>query len=723
MPAREPDDVLPFGAIPNPPPPRRARKHARPAPAPAPGRARAPAPAADERVTDWRGFRLLPFQIRAVEAVRAGRNVLVAAPTGAGKTLVAEYAMEDAVRRGLRCIYTSPIKALSSQKYRDFRDDPEVDVGIMTGDVTLAPHAQVLVMTTEILRNAIFENPALLRDVAYVIFDEVHYMDDRERGTVWEESLIFLPANVRLICLSATVSNVEEVGAWLAEIRPQEIEVIQEERRPVPLSHWMYTEQGGAFEPGKLDFHRKRAAEALERERRTKGGRVGAGGRRGRRGREGGQRRRDPGPDGRGLIDDLVADDKLPALVFSFSRKDVERQAYRNARRDLLDGPEHARMEQLQEELIELFQLGRGMLRGELFSMARGGVGYHHAGMLPIHKEVVERMFTAGLLKLLFTTETFALGINMPARSVVFQSLRKYDGVTFDWLRTRDYMQMAGRAGRQGIDEKGFVYSLLGPRELVEAPLKRLFAGRPEPVKSRFRLAYSTLLHLSELGRDRLYEAWTKSFAEYQGRARNKQERERQRRQQRRLIDRHLALLAELGYMEGEAVTGRGRIARLLSGYELQVTELLFRGALEHLPARALAMVFVALIHEERRRFGRPYVPARMFGDVRRSVSEVIGELCGLEARLGIEPESKRPDWGLTPAVMAWYGGCSIDELDEATEATPGDVCRVFRMAIQLMRNTRRAIDKDWDLTERLGEAIDAMNRDEIDARRQLELG
>src|SRR5262245_1211486 len=183
------------------------------------------APAPSERITRWHGFQLSSFQIRAIEAIRSGSNVLVSAPTGAGKTLVAEYAIADAVTRGRRVVYTAPIKALSNQKYRDFRDDPRMDVGLMTGDVTINPHAPVLIMTTEILRNSIFEDPRTLSDVDYVIFDEVHFLDDAERGTVWEESLIFAPPEVRLIALSATVPNLDQLGAWLREIRPQELAV------------------------------------------------------------------------------------------------------------------------------------------------------------------------------------------------------------------------------------------------------------------------------------------------------------------------------------------------------------------------------------------------------------------------------------------------------------------------------------------------------------------
>ena len=208
-------------------------------------------------VSEWKGFRLLDFQIRAIQAIRDGQNVLVSAPTGAGKTLVAEYAIADAVKRGRRCVYTSPIKALSNQKYRDFRDDPDIDVGLMTGDVTIHPAAQVLIMTTEILRNSIFENPAGLHDVDYVIFDEIHFMDDLERGSVWEESLIFVPEETRFIALSATIANLEELGAWLREIRRHELFVIHSERRPVPLRHRLFTAKSGIFPSERLDQVRR----------------------------------------------------------------------------------------------------------------------------------------------------------------------------------------------------------------------------------------------------------------------------------------------------------------------------------------------------------------------------------------------------------------------------------------------------------------------------------
>ena len=680
-----------------------------------PGPARSPSD--DGRLTQWRGFRLSAFQIRAVAAIRAGSNVLVSAPTGAGKTLVAEYAIADAVARGRRCVYTAPIKALSNQKYRDFRDEPRMDVGLMTGDVTIHPGAQVLIMTTEILRNSIFEDPGALSDVDYVIFDEVHFLDDAERGTVWEESLIFAPPEVRLIALSATISNLDQLGSWLREIRPQPLEVVQSSDRPVPLQHRLHTTRQGMFDQHRLTWVRKDAARAEEHERR-------------RGGRRGGRRHVRP-PHGLvpGDLDDLYEhlqkQDLLPALCFSFSRKDCERLAGRNQHRQLLSRDESERMQALQAELARLFQLQSDEAEGEIFALAARGVGYHHAGMLPIHKEVVERLFTSGLIKLLFTTETFALGINMPARTVVFSSLRKFDGVSFDYLRTRDYLQMAGRAGRQGIDDAGLVLAHLDPRDLADAPVERLFTGRSEPVQSRFRLSYSSLLHLhAHLGRERVFEAWDKSFDQYQQRKKSHKAREAHRLRQRALVEAHLALLSELGYLDPSGrLTKRGEVARLLYGYELVITELFFRGVLETLGPKALAVVFVGLVHEERGRSPTEHVPNRLHGALRRTVDQVAEELLELEHRHGIPTPSKVPSWGLTRAIDAWYDGQDFEAVEELTPATPGEICRTFRMAIQLMRSVRRTLGPDEALSGRLDEVFGRINREEIDARRQLALG
>ncbi|QDU85437.1 ski2-like helicase [Planctomycetes bacterium Pla163] len=699
-------------------------------------RERAPRDGADERPrraadrtgapTTFKGFTLSAFQLQAVRAIEEGHDVLLSAPTGSGKTLVAEYAIHKSVERGKRCIYTAPIKALSNQKYRDFRDDPDIDVGLMTGDVTIHPGAQVLIMTTEILRNSMLENPDSVKDVEYVIFDEVHYMDDPERGTVWEESLIFAPPSIRFICLSATIDNLGQLGAWIEEIRTHELTIISSTKRPVPLKHRFYLPDVGIFDEHKLPRVRKQVKDAAGRSER--------GGSRRRATFAERMKRRDDARrnETRGfavLLDELIADKNTPILVFSFSRKDCERLALVNKHRRLLDREESERMEQLLRATMAGFELDEKQMIGELFQLCLRGIAYHHAGMLPVYKEVVERLFTSGLLKLLFTTETFAVGINMPARTVAFYGLRKFDGETFDYLRTRDYLQMAGRAGRQGIDSEGLVVSRLDEKDLVEAPLERLVRGKPEPVESRFRLSYSAILHLIEgLGRERLFEAWQKSFNQFQHREGGRKARERNAHIQKRFLEGLLGFLHEAGFLEEddegrEVLAPKARVARQVYGFELQTAEWLWRGVLEEVDAAGLAVLFVGLVFEDRRRFNEERIPQRMYGGVRRHAEQIIGKLAKRESQFSVPVALKQPDWGLTPAVVAWMRGAPFDELQDEVDIPAGDMCRCFRMALQVMRQLRSALDSSYDLPDRLSEAIEALGRDEVDARRQLELG
>jgi superfamily II RNA helicase len=682
-------------------------------------------PASASAPTHFKGFQLSIFQLEAVRAIEEGHDVLLSAPTGAGKTLVAEYAIHKSVERGRRCIYTAPIKALSNQKYRDFRDDPVIDVGLMTGDVTIHPGAQVLIMTTEILRNTMLEDPASLADVEYVIFDEVHYMDDPERGTVWEESLIFAPPSMRFICLSATIENLGQLGAWIREIREHELTIVSSTKRPVPLKHRFYLAEHGLFDEHALPRIRKQYGGAAATRSGTPRRRLSFEQRMQVREEA---RKQETGGFAR-LLDDLIANRETPILTFCFSRKDCERLALANRRRELLDEDERVRMDVLLRQTMAAFQLDEEQLAyGDLFKLCARGIAYHHAGMLPVHKEIVERLFTSGLLKLLFTTETFAVGINMPARTVTFFSLRKFDGESFDWLRTREYMQMAGRAGRQGIDTEGLVVSRIDAKDLEEAPLEKLVRGKPEPIESRFRLSYSAILHLiEELGRERLFEAWQKSFDQFQHREGGKKARERNAHQQRRFLDGLVGFLHSGGFLEKDGdrdvLTPKAKVARAIHGFELQVGEWLWRGVFEEVDAPGLAMLFVALVYEERKRFDNNSVPQRLYGGLRRHAGQVIGRLAHEEAKFDVPVPLKQPDWGLTPAVVGWMKGRTFEELGELVEVPAGDICRCFRMAVQVMRQLRATIDPSFDLHERLKAAMDTLGRDEVDARRQLELG
>ncbi len=675
------------------------------------GKARRPSPGTGSG-RRFKGFELTPFQEEAAAAIDAGHSVLLSAPTGAGKTLVAEYAIHKAIAEGKRAIYTAPIKALSNQKYRDFRDDPEIDVGLMTGDVTLNPGARLLIMTTEIFRNTIFEAPERFDDVAWLIFDEVHYLDDRDRGTVWEESLMFAPEDIRLICLSATIRNLDAFGAWIGSVRKQPIEIIHSEDRPVPLVHRLYHEAAGGYPLKHHPQVQRKVRTLLKRKGRHQHGRA---------------RSFSPHLASRHLLDEICEQGLLPVLYFCFSRRECEIKAERNANRRLLTPAERRRIARLFDRICDLFQLDLES-DGELAFLrerALHGIGFHHAGMLPIHKEIVERLFTSGLLKLLFTTETFALGINMPARTVVFDSLRKFDGVDFDYMRTRDYMQMAGRAGRQGMDDEGLVYSILDNEDVQSAPVRRILEGEAEPIGSHFDLGYSSLLNLfGRLGRG-LVAAYERSFHWYtlsRG-AKGKKRAALKAREISRIL-RRLGVLVEAGYLDDEeGVLPRGRIASKINGYEIQLTELLFQGVLDDLEPEQLAGVFVSLVFQERR--GSEMLAPIPGEDIEtcEAVDRALRRFTTIEVGHGFPLTIKRAEWGLYPAALAWARGCDFEDLVHFTTTPPGDLVRSFRMAIQMLRQLQSAIDRTYPLHERLEVARVRMNRDVVDAKRQLELG
>lgn len=645
----------------------------------------------------FRGFTLFPFQAEAIAAVTAGESVIVAAPTGAGKTLVADYAIEAALRAGERIVYTSPIKALSNQKFRDFREEHGDAVGIMTGDVTINSEAALLIMTTEVFRNTIFEDPRRLAGTRYVVFDEVHYMDDLERGTVWEESIIFAPDHMRFLCLSATVPNVGEMAAWMRQIRGHEIRVVVSTDRPVPLTHMMHV-------PGEGFFPVKEAKGRLYRIRK---------------------RRKRYDPTGREVVDLLEERRLLPALYFCFSRKDCEKLARAHGRRRLLTDEEERKILALFDDLVERYQLKDGDDTGRLRAMVSRGCMYHHAGILPIQKEIIERLFTTGLVKLLFTTETFALGVNMPARTVVFQQLKKFDGVAMNWLRTRDYYQMAGRAGRQGLDDVGHVVSRLHVQYDDPSEAERLIVGKIEPVRSRFNLSYSGLLTLFErLGEEDLLVAYERSFAKYQREHRGKKKGGRPKpAREAKLIRQRLAVLREAGYIEDGRLTEKGRFAEYLNGYEVQAAELRAYGLFHLANPVQMAILMVAVVFEERKGDASAHLPPGVLEEVKHLSERKIREFRRIEYDAGLMDLVKEPDFRMASPTYVWAQGGTLDEVREVTSVSDGDVVRNFRMAIQLMRQVRSQLAAEPELQEKLMAAIEMLNRDEVDAKRQLELG
>ncbi|MBC7373068.1 MAG: DEAD/DEAH box helicase [Frankiales bacterium] len=466
-------------------------------------------------------FGLDPFQRIACAALEAGRGVLVAAPTGAGKTVVGEFAVHLALRSGHKCFYTTPIKALSNQKYADLVARHGADrVGLLTGDNNVNGDADVIVMTTEVLRNMLYASAQeggsgdRLRGLAHVVMDEVHYLADRERGAVWEEVIIHLPDSVQVTSLSATVSNAEEFGEWLGTVRG-ETEVVVEEHRPVPLNQHVLVGtrlydlfKGDATNP------------ELERIARDEGrlpsrGRAGRPGERG-RGRVGGR----PLASRAEVLGRLGSQGLLPAITFIFSRAGCQAAVEQCLRAGLrLNSTEESeRVRQLVEKRTASLPREDLTVLGywEWLEALQRGVAAHHAGMLPTFKEVVEELFTQGLVKAVFATETLALGINMPARSVVLEKLTKWNGETHADVTPGEYTQLTGRAGRRGIDVEGHAVVLYQPG-MDPRQVAGLASTRTYPLRSSFRPSYNMAVNLvGSLGREQTRTLLESSFAQFQ---------------------------------------------------------------------------------------------------------------------------------------------------------------------------------------------------------------
>ncbi|MGH8898676.1 MAG: DEAD/DEAH box helicase [Egibacteraceae bacterium] len=478
------------------------------------------------------GFALDDFQVAGITALLAGRSALVAAPTGAGKTVVGEFAVWRALRQGGRCFYTTPIKALSNQKFFDLtaRYGPD-SVGLLTGDNVVNGDASVVVMTTEVLRNMLYEASPALRGLHAVVLDEVHYLADRERGAVWEEVIVQLPAAVQLACLSATVSNAEEFGAWLRAVRDG-CDVVISEHRPVPLEHHyavndrIYPVFRRAREAGRRPD--AQAADAalkaragvpnpdvlmLERQAGTTN-RISRSGRR----QSSGVRLRPPRRSD--LVRELQRRGWLPAITFIFSREGCDAavsQLVRDGVR-LTSGEEQALIRQLIDERTEdlepddLEVLGYGWWAAAL----ERGIAAHHAGMVPVFKQAVEELFVRGLVKVCFATETLALGINMPARTVVIERLEKWSGQRHELLTPGQFTQLTGRAGRRGLDEVGHAV-VVCQRDIDFRTVASLVGRRTEPLRSSFAPSYNMAVNLLRRhGRAEAEALLTRSFAQFQ---------------------------------------------------------------------------------------------------------------------------------------------------------------------------------------------------------------
>lgn len=726
----------------------------------------------------YKGLTLDKFQIEAIEALLNDYNVLVTAPTGAGKTLIAEFLIEHNFKKGVRTFYTSPIKALTNQKFMNFTEEFGAEnVGIITGDVVINQEAPIIVMTTEIFRNMIYDADPRLDQVSHLIFDEIHFINDRERGTVWEESIIFAPPHIKFLALSATVSNAADFKNWLEFVRDNKTVLIKETHRPVPLEIYLVTPDRGIERAEKTV---ERLFSNPEKFKRTflklkKRGIINF-----------------KNTSLNTIVETILSKKQYPAIFFAFSRFLCEKLAKKYQNLNLLNEAEHAKLEAELTKLINQYNLENLPKADTLIPLLRRGIAFHHAGMLPHLKITVEKLFSAGLIKLLFATETFAVGVNMPAKTVAFESLTKYDGIRRRKLRTLEFQQMAGRAGRRGIDKKGWVYTMLD----IDDPyaLRRIIFSDPEPLRSQFDLSYSSILNLvATNGREGLFTFSRKSFAIWDvekqltklqkkvgevpcGKptlivdflnfqktrlfkwfskkkirrfnealkkfecykcphlSKCKHNYSKKRRVYTKLkelenriadaegrtlnlVEARLVFLESLGYLSAENLTTRGEFARKLFGYELELAELFFEGAFVELSEEEIVTLIACLVYEERKGDKSKRIPKAIKRKLLK-YRKILEKLQTFEFEITGTTSLKELVLDIATPAYLWASGEEFAKLEEVTSISAGDLLRAFQQTSEMLRQLIDA--SEGIVLDKLRSAKALVERDIVDAKSYL---
>jgi ATP-dependent RNA helicase HelY len=731
-------------------------------------------------------FPLDSYQIEAIEHLIKGQSVLVAAPTGTGKTLVAEYAIWLAQQRGRRVIYTTPLKALSNQKFRDLRDVyGDSQVGLVTGDIVEHSRASIVIMTTEVYRNMLLEEGSeffageddeevsSLADVDFVVFDELHYMSDPERGPVWEEAIITSPKHVRLVGLSATVSNAEDLASWISRVHAP-ISLVIHEERAVPLDHYYFLDNklhlvmdtngnrveqfdhiGGEArlarvtkdrsytfdddeddedewqDPRRRNRNAKQASSANEEDEKNSN--------------QGKQVKRQLQPERKapepGEVLTVLRDaDLLPCLYFLPGRRVVEEAAL-SAALHLFTTTEEQQLirEEIGLWLETLPKEDRSLQQVyELTELLPRGIAFHHAGLLPGLKVLVETLFARGLLRAVFATDTLALGINMPARSVVVGSLSKFDGQEMRLLTPNEYRQLTGRAGRRGMDVHGAAIILYSPWEPFEDAFKRI-TGELLPVTSSFVVRYNSVLNLWRPGDvQHLRRVCASSLREYQ-RYRDWEQREVARLERLELryhtgkkgkkrekaaegaleslerrrkvigayplsragaeeLDGTIFALRALGYIgQDDQLTLKGRLLKSMFHHAgIFIVEMIMQGTLNELTPGELAEVCSWFTFDSERRLNNRNVLNRTLMRVRGELWHIMHHVYGVEERahLAYSPNIYSDFHGI---ALSWARGMSLNGLLRRIDLAEGDLLMLLNQTIDLLQQTQAAVGQLLD--------------------------
>ncbi|MFT4260925.1 MAG: DEAD/DEAH box helicase [Candidatus Woesearchaeota archaeon] len=641
----------------------------------------------------FKGFKLDRFQEESINSIENNHSVVVSAATGTGKTLIADFVIDKYLNQGKRIIYTAPIKALSNQKYADFkRQYGEDKVGIMTGDVTINHEAPLRIMTTEIYRNMLLANDPDLDDVAYIVFDEIHYLGDFERGTVWEESIIFSKEHTRFLCLSATIPNAKQFANWISFIKKHNVDVVTEKKRAVPLHQTFYDSEKGFTKLSELKelkklekipkykYKRRRFFEELKRKRKL------------------------------GHLD-LMQEikDKLPAIYFCFSRMETQKKAILLSKKNnYLNNDEALQVskivrERLKETDESVLNLDTTRTLREILSK---GIGFHHAGILPVLKEIVETLFSKGLIKVLFATETFSVGINMPAKTVVFDSMEKFDGINFRYINSKEFFQLAGRAGRRGIDKQGFVIVNIERTMMDLNTVERIVKDDKEPLKSQFKLSFNTILNLVHSHTEQEQEVILESnFYAYQQAGRKGSNRIKASFQKKK------KKLFKEGYivqgLNGPELTEKGLFSMRIYNQELLVGEL-FTHKNKNLFTNKEILLFVGRICYEERKNHKFNTKSK---EISTSAFKKVKDNTILYNYF-----RKNQLFLLENFLMNWYDGCDFGELLEYSNLPEGDVVRYVRQVLDLLQQIQHATLDD-DLKAKVRQISDKIDRDVISVR------